>query len=203
MQDYEIIRKFTSRKNEVFLIKREGKLSVMKKFASYDSAKNEWVFLSALNGRFNAPEPIAIDGNVLIMAYVPGALVHDLLNAKTLKMLASWMANLHMYGISKGDCTLRNFIISKQGICGIDWEEADTSEKFKKDLSEICGNIIMLTDDFKLCCLFLNHYSAASHSANIDIKDELVLFLKSRITFRPDMADKVNSLASRAVTFSC
>lgn len=201
LQDYEIIRKFASRKNKVFLIKRGNELLVLKKFAIFERARREWALLNALNGRFNAPEPVSIDNNILIMKYVPGVLVHDSLSARNLKMLAYWMAGVHSYGIGKGDCTLRNFIISKGKICGIDWEESYTSEEFKKDLSEVCGNIVMLTDDFKLCCFFLDQYCAASNTENIDIKDELISFLKSRADFRPDIADKINGIVRRS--FSC
>lgn len=194
----QIIKQFPSRKNKVFLVIFNDEPIVMKIFTHRSSAQKEWMFLNAVHGKFYTPEPIKFKDNTLIMQYIPGTPIGNALNPQNLRLLAFWFARVHQYGISKGDCTLPNFLIFKGKIYGIDWEEARTYADTGKDMAEICANIMMIRENgLQLCCAFIKHYASLLHVVNLDIREELISFLSSRIKFRPELEERINSIITQ------
>jgi predicted Ser/Thr protein kinase len=169
----QIIKQFPSRKNRVFLVMFNNEPVVMKTFTHKSSAEKEWTFLNVVYGKFYTPEPIKFKERTLIIRYIPGTPISNALNLQNLRSLALWLARMHQYGISKGDCTLPNFLIFKGKIYGIDWEEACTYVNIEKDLAEICGNIMMIGENgLQLCCAFIKHYASLSHAVNLDKEND-------------------------------
>ena len=197
--DYRILKRFFSRKNEVYLVKSDDNLYVLKRFIDPQRADTEWNFLTSLYGRFKVPKPLTKKENDVWMEYIDGGLISESLTEKALMGLAAWLARLHSFGIRKGDCILRNFIITVDGIYGIDWEEASMSSEFKGDLIDVCGSIIWIyqsniEEGLRVCDGFLEHYRNYSGMKLNGLIEGLLSFFSKRLELRPELRDKISRI---------
>ena len=198
--DFKILERFFSRKNEVYLISLHGQLYVLKRFKDRARADTEWKFLNALFERIGTPRPIRREGNEILMEYVRGKLASELVNAKTLAALAEWLASLHSLNIRKGDCILRNFIVTEGGkVYGLDWEEAGMGGRLEGDLIDVCGSIVWryhmdVKAGLSLCKAFLDFYACRTGKAIENLRDELVNFFTKRLEYRPELEGRITRI---------
>jgi tRNA A-37 threonylcarbamoyl transferase component Bud32 len=138
-----------SRRNKVYKvkIKETGMLAIMKVYSKQRELLNEYANLKKIsNARLNVPRVLKKTENSLILEYIPGNLVNDLVEQLNLgnwvEELARWIAELHEIkhdemSLIKSDSNLRNFIFSDMKIYGLDFEEMRYGDP-KEDLGDIC-----------------------------------------------------------------
>ncbi|MDF9409030.1 MAG: Phosphotransferase enzyme family protein [Pelotomaculum sp. PtaB.Bin013] len=148
-----------SLRNNVFFVKTiaGGNLKqcyVIKEYAN-SSAGNEVFIIDALHKQgINVPEVIWYDDKCIIMQYIPGVLLTDLLIDHKLEQeiwinaLATWLRKLHGFmNISNqvclcmSDLNLRNFIFNGREFYGIDFESVCFYPP-ERDLGGICAFIL-------------------------------------------------------------
>ncbi|MCL0032712.1 hypothetical protein M1N12_02790 [Peptococcaceae bacterium] len=177
--DVKILKKFYSKRNEVFLVKVGYKKSfkvVMKKYNTEKEAKREFYNLNYLLSKgINVPRPYKVNKNLIFMQYIEGKLLVDLLDTDLLsyknwvKKLAYWFFKMHNVtccntglGLLKGDVNLRNFIFHRGDFFGLDFERCMYGHP-KRDIGEICafllGHYPLLTAE-KFCIVrdFIHYY---------------------------------------------
>jgi tRNA A-37 threonylcarbamoyl transferase component Bud32 len=155
---------FPSRKNRVFRVGIEGKICIAKVFNEefLDRARIEYdVLVSCHSWGLRVPSPIWFRENTILMEYVDGinlgvsldalfpdgngrAITSTLLRRTIVEGLASWLASFHRaygFGFCRGDCILKNFILSGDQIYGIDFEEAGQGDHIA-DLGQACSYIL-------------------------------------------------------------
>ena len=174
-------KNFYSKKNTVSYVIYNDKPRIFKWFAPgfKKQMENEVNILKKGTSDLNMPTVYEKDedNNLLIMSYIPGKNVCDIINnenesfnykTKIIVKIAVWLKNFHEYFkfddkyIIRGDSILRNFILSDK-LWGVDFEESIIGRKVE-DISDICTSIIttnpMYTDEkYKLCKIFLESYS--------------------------------------------
>lgn len=198
--DYDVLERFFSRKNEVYLVALGGHLYVLKRFKDRRKADAEWSFLNMFFEKLGTPRPIKKEDAEILMEYIKGSLASESINLQILAKLAGWLARLHSFGVRKGDCILRNFIVTEGGkIYGVDWEEAKIDERFEGDLVDVCGSIIWkyyadMGTGFSLCRAFLDFYACKTGRALEDPKGKLVAFFKKRLEYRPELKERITRI---------
>jgi len=146
--DYETRKVFFSRKNTASLVNADGKRLVLKKFDMGDPDV-EWKILSDGHAKgIKVPRPILKEGRQILMEYLDG---QPLANRESLEReecsgLAKWLHDFHnaFPGMIRGDAMLRNFIETKEGIYGIDFEESVPGDPLE-DVARLCASV--LTED--------------------------------------------------------
>jgi len=155
----KILSRFYSKRNQVYkiILENEGKsqLAIMK---IYDSGKDSLLEAEYRNINMlydygiNVPKIICKDNNRLIMEYIDGDLVNDLVErldtGEWIDKLALWFSQLHRISkdsntLLKGDVNLRNFIYSNGEIYGLDFEKIHLGDA-RTDLADVC--FFMLTN---------------------------------------------------------
>ncbi|NCA67084.1 MAG: hypothetical protein EOM87_03355 [Clostridia bacterium] len=131
MEGYNIIKKFDTKRNKVFLAERLGKKYIIKRYTSIGSLESEFKVLRALTGKANVPRAIHRLDNEIVMDYIPGDSLSTHYKQGTIfempslaiqfaKFLKAFIAALPGYIIN--DINYRNYIINN-GICyGLDFE---------------------------------------------------------------------------------
>ena len=92
------------------------------------------------------PDVITSDEGVILMKHIVGELLVDAINRTfseaTIDDLAEWYYNYHQtHGLTKGDPRLRNFIVTEIGLCGLDFEEAESSH-WMSDIAGVCASLL-------------------------------------------------------------
>lgn len=139
--DIEILEKLVSKRNQVYKVmlheNTNSRLAILKKYSrdNLESLNIEYENMQMLKqSDIVIPEIIYKDKDSLIMEYIQGELVVDLVErldiGNWIDELALWTAKLH--GVLEGDnkllkldVNLRNFIYSNDKIYGLDFEEID------------------------------------------------------------------------------
>jgi len=122
--------KFTSRRNHVYL--QDG--VVYKQCQSQQAAAFEYNLLQRLESAgVPVPHVLSCENNTLCISYVQGELLLDAIlrepdsieTEDLCKKMANWFALLYAAcpGKSRGDVNCRNFIITRENIVGLDFEE--------------------------------------------------------------------------------
>lgn len=131
MEGYNILKKYNTKRNKVFLAERLGKKYIIKRYLSLSSMESEFKVLRALQGKANVPRAIHKLDNEIVMDYIPGdslakcyqegnILEMPALAVQFAKFLKAFVAALPGYIIN--DINYRNYIINK-GVCyGLDFE---------------------------------------------------------------------------------
>lgn len=103
----------------------------------------------------NVPKVVNSHKNILITEFIEGKTIGEAIHksADWVEDLAKWLAKLHNIKhnettILKGDCNLKNFIFTKKGVYGIDFENTFYGDPIH-DLGEICFFIIDSTSTLK------------------------------------------------------
>ena len=130
-----ILRKFKSKRNEVFLAEDENGRFVIKRYASAEDAAAEKAVYDLLSGgKMCIPKILSYGEHELKLEYVDGITFTELLESQESaesvdfapwETLVKWLCLFNKEtGLAPGDCNLRNFILDTQGqVCGIDFEQ--------------------------------------------------------------------------------
>lgn len=193
--DFQILKRLKSKRNQVHLINlKEGtneRLAILKEYSLENrkllDIEFENIIMLKDSGIF-VPDIIYKDNSRLVMEYIQGELVVDLVESleigNWIDKLALWMAKLHEISkynerLLKKDVNLRNFIYSKGNIYGLDFEEIGYGD-IRLDLSNICFFILTNEPSFKkekytMMNRFLESYEKYSNVKLIDMDSFLLL----------------------------
>ena len=201
-------QRFDSKKNTVAYVTLDGKPRILKWFVPGFKRQmiTEYSVLKKGSSGLNVPFPYDMDenNNVLILSYITGENLCDLINDKDITnnekqrlmvLLAEWFINFHNHFKTadqfciRGDSNLRNFIFTDR-IWGVDLEESRTGKPVE-DIAGMCSSILttdpMFTSEkFKLCKIFIDAYIEKAPGRIININDELAYALLEKIQWRPD-----------------
>ncbi|MGA9141307.1 MAG: phosphotransferase [Methanocella sp.] len=199
------IKKFTSRKNNVYLVEREGKRLVMKMFSS-DRYGNEYCILQAAYGAGIAvPRPVDQKGKAILMEFVDGQTVNDLNDISPRPDLilgvASWLAGFHRAFVTgdgdvllKSDAIFKNFIVADR-IYGVDFELTKWGRP-EEDVGEAISFLLdtspMFTEDkYRLAYSFIRRYQDESGIILSNIEDSIAKSLIEAASFRPGQRELI------------
>jgi len=186
MEGYNIIKKYNTKRNKVFLAERLGKKYIIKRYLSLSSLESEFKVLRALQGKANVPRAIHRLDNEVVMEYIPGdslakcysdgnILEMPALAVRFAKFLKAFGAALPGYIIN--DVNYRNYIIS-DGVCyGLDFEFI-TEGSIERTAAEAIafGLLANIDDDKKKMFLksFIKEMGISLDKLEERIKKELI-----------------------------
>ncbi|MDH3365859.1 MAG: hypothetical protein OEM29_07670 [Thermoplasmata archaeon] len=210
---------FFSRKNTVFRSTLDGSPVVVKIFAedAIEGALKEYSILEGChrNG-VSVPRPIGLSGNALVMEFVEGETLSEILDrhwltgtdegAKSRTHLGSiagsvgaWLARFHSSYDSRtrrGDAIVRNFLIGQKGTTGLDFEESSESDVID-DIGEICTSVLsmhpMFTEEkVEFCRNVVDSYFTTSGLARrADVPSAVARAMMRYASFRKDGSSMV------------
>lgn len=194
---------FPSRKNRVYRISTEIGDLVLKVFQTGRTEQEFSVLREAFDRGLKVPEPYQIFENLLFMEFVSGRSLCDSLNesldAKYAVELAEWFGEFHRSfrdedaSLVKSDSNLKNFLVSKRGMVGVDFEFAHMGDPIE-DIGEACAFILdtdpMFTaEKYELCHTFLRVYQEATGADLVGISDSIAHALREAARFRQNQRD--------------
>ena len=174
-------KRFESKKNTVAYVILNGQPRILKWFVPglKQNMEIEYSVLKKGFSNLSMPSPFEKDSenNVVVMSYIMGENICDIVNnpqkileekIKVVHLLANWFAKFHTFFKSedgfrlRGDANLKNFILSRGHIWGVDFEESRIG-KPSEDLATLCVSLLstdpMFTDEkFQFCQIFLDTY---------------------------------------------
>jgi tRNA A-37 threonylcarbamoyl transferase component Bud32 len=213
-------RRFESKKNTVAYVLDDGHPRILKWFVPglKQNMDIEYNVLKKGFSDLSVPSPLKKDteNNVLVMNYIIGENICDLIHdsqrsieekQKIIHHLANWFVKFHMFFKSedgfqlRGDATLRNFILSRDRVWGVDFEESRVG-KPGEDLATLCGSLLstnpMFTDEkFQLCEIFLDAYRKSVKWEMAHVNAEISYALLERIQWRPNDEEILRKYATR------
>lgn len=200
-----LVKSFPSRKNSVFLVERADEQLILKIFSS-DRAENEYRVLRDAHGAgIPVPRPIDMKGRALLMEYVEGSTVNDLVDGGAgpdlVLGVASWLARFHRAFrrsdgsvLLKSDAILKNFIVADR-IYGIDFElsrRGRPEEDVGEAISFLLDTYPMFTEDkYRLAFTFIDRYQAEAGIVLRDIEDSIAKSLMEAAGFRPGQRELI------------
>lgn len=212
-------KRFVSKKNTVAYVVLNGQPRILKWFVPglKQNMENEYSILKKGFSNLTIPSPFEKDSenNVLVMSYIMGENVCDILNdpqkildekIKVVHLLADWFRNFHSFFKSedgfrlRGDANLKNFILSRGRIWGVDFEESRIG-KPSEDLATLCVSLLssdsMFTDEkFHFCQIFLDAYRKSVQWDVNQINTEISYALLERIQWRPNDEEVLRKYAN-------
>jgi len=212
-------QQFTSKKNTVAYVTLDGKPRVLKWFVPgfKQQMQTEYSVLKSGSTNLNIPFPYEIDedNNVLVMSYIIGENLCDVINdentttdekKRLMNLLAKWFANFHKKFKTadgfriRGDSSLRNFILTDR-IWSVDFEESRRGKPVE-DIAGMCTSILttdpMFTSEkFQLCTIFTKSYSKSVKWNLENISDDIAYALLERIQWRPDDEETLRKYSKR------
>lgn len=201
-------RQFKSKKNTVAYVTMNSKPRVLKWFVPglKRQMQTEYTVLKKASSELHIPFPYEMDedNNVLIMSYIIGENLCDIVNdeetttdekKRLMMLLAEWFAQFHTFFKTedgfriRGDSVLRNFILA-DNIWGVDFEESRNGKPVE-DIAGMCSSILstdpMFTSEkFQLCETFIESYLKSVEWGLGDIKEEIAYALLEKIQWRPE-----------------
>ena len=213
-QKYQVGEPFKSRKNRVFRIRTDSRIQVAKVYpiSSSDAARAEFQLLNkCVESHLTVPKPHELADSTIVMAYVDGSNVADLVDRllsgerpthrkddvtfhSLARGLAEWLASFHRAfecKLCRGDTILRNFLLSKDTIFGLDFEEAHEGDPIL-DLGELCANVLGMRPlfsslNFEFASDIVNGYwDATGKNRSEDISESIAIGLEHYAKFRED-----------------
>lgn len=201
--------KIESRRNEVYKIigSHPTQLSsqiIVAKFYHHPGIAHETsVLQEATTKQVPVPQVIGTTSNVLIMEYIEGSNLCDLVTTspqtKYGRQLATWLVKFqNAFQVNrdsvlvKGDARLRNFILRENQIVGVDFEEGYVGS-YDEDLVELCASILdtdplFTKRKFQLCNAILRSYTRQRRIRNLR---------QFKRTFKPLLIDKLWQTSER------
>lgn len=185
---FELRQRLQSKKNRVYLAENAGGRFVLKLYRAphhLNSTLEHRVLQLAHRRGLAVARPLAfIEKRALLMEYIPGENLCDLLNRRYLPeyvdQLACWLAAFHRSFVrpggktlTRGDSNLRNFIIHENGaLYGVDFEEAAPGNP-AWDLGRLCASILdtepMFTPEkAALCRRLIARYGRAAGRESLE-----------------------------------
>ncbi len=216
LERHRVGEAFRSRKNRVFRVRTDGRIRVAKVYptSGTESARAEFELLTRCVGlRLKVPAPIELSDRAIVMTYLEGTPVADLVDpilpsgdasrgqeqASLVSLstgLANWLATFHRafdFGLCRGDTILRNFLLSNDEVYGLDFEEAHRGDPIQ-DLGELCANVLGMrplcgTVNFEFASNVANSYwKAVGESRMGDLAEAVALGLEHYAAYRKDGA---------------
>ena len=208
-----------SKKNTVAYALLDGKPRIVKWFAPGFKRQMEIESTLLKNGTSFQYMPILcekdIDNNVLIMNYILGENLCDVINEgktffnekkRIMILLAEWFAQFHKYFKKadkfriRGDSILRNFILNDR-IWGVDFEESRHG-KPTEDVACICSSILSTAplfthEKFQLCEIFISSYSEMVNWKLEYINREIAYSLLEKIQWRKEEEERLRKYANK------
>ncbi|MBN1677587.1 MAG: phosphotransferase [Candidatus Thermoplasmatota archaeon] len=150
---------YRSRKNRVFRVSIEGETFVAKLFppGQDEMALHEYSVLQGCVERgVRVPRPVKLLGRSILMEFVEGRTAAEVTDASpdaiepTLLLVADWLSVFHKaHGLSlcRGDCVLHNFLMTSNGVLGIDFEEAHLGNPIE-DLGQVIASFLSMRPAF-------------------------------------------------------
>ncbi|MFO7942309.1 MAG: hypothetical protein R6U92_06705 [Bacillota bacterium] len=208
-RNYQIVRHFPSKKNQVALVHRDGNYEVLKAFvkSNLDAAHREREGL--IMARESGVAVPMVKGywynRILLLEYIEGKNVADLPPADLPEIapaLARWFARLHFVeggpsGLRfvRGDTILRNFIIMPRGgVAGVDLEEWEWGDP-ARDLAEVVASALTMDPPFTPEAVTLarrlhrEYILMAPNPGNARLQRETIHALERIIARRPNASD--------------
>lgn len=204
------LKRFLSRKNRVFHIKTVCGDTVLKLFVAGNASNEFNILKAAYDVGLNVPEPYALFGDLVFMEYVEGLNMCDVLNdslqAVEAAKLAEWFAVFHKAFRKKGntlvksDAILKNFLKTKRGIIGLDFEFARLGNPLE-DIGEMCAHILntnpMFTPEkYDLCRVFSETYQNLSMFSLSGLAESTAQALETAANFRHNQREILLKKAS-------
>jgi tRNA A-37 threonylcarbamoyl transferase component Bud32 len=200
-----IVTKFSSKKNRVYLTERNGERLIAKVFSS-DRADNEFrVLQDAYGSGIPVPRPIEKKGRSILMEYIEGKTVNDLLDegagSGPVLDVASWLARFHRTFLDssggvllKSDAIFKNFIVADR-VYGIDFELSQRGRP-EEDVGEAISFLLdtypMFTEEkYRLAFAFINRYESESGIILQDIENSIAKSLMEAASFRPGQQELI------------
>jgi len=168
-----------SRKNTVHAVVLDGQTYVVKVFEGADAderaARESTVLRGCAAKGIPVPSLLAVRGPVVVMSFIEGKDAMTILDEGStdasvlLYGIAAWLCRFHdSFGRNtvRGDCILKNFMVTASGIAGMDFEESSTSDPIG-DMGQLCASLLssrpMFTPEkFALARGFRDEYSRMS-----------------------------------------
>ncbi|MBN1280666.1 MAG: hypothetical protein JXA00_03365 [Candidatus Thermoplasmatota archaeon] len=213
-------KEFESKKNTVGYVVYEGQPRVFKWFVPglKQNMDLEYSILQKGCAELAIPSPLDkdTDNNVLIMSYIMGENVCDIINdshktfqekERIILLLADWLVQFHSLFRSedgfriRGDASLRNFIFSKDRVWGVDFEESRPG-KPSEDVATLCASLLSTDPMFtkekvQLCHACINAYLRAAKWPVEHLNTEIAYALLERIQWRPQDEETLRHFAER------
>jgi tRNA A-37 threonylcarbamoyl transferase component Bud32 len=213
-------RCFPSKKNTVTYVTLDGQPRVLKWFVPglKQNMENEYTILKKGCSTLSIPHPYEKDAenNVLVLSYIPGENIYDVISdpqrrleekQDIIRRLADWVVHFHTFFRTetgfrlRGDATLRNFILNKGQIWGVDFEESRIGSPVE-DPATLCVSLLttdpMFTDEkFQLCQDFLDAYRKAAAWSIENVAAEISYAMLERIQWRPQDEKVLRSYAAK------
>jgi len=150
---------FRSRKNRVFRVLIGGETLVAKVYPPGGEARalHEYSVLGACMEReVSVPRPVKHTGRILLIQYVEGETATECIDSSparmepTLLSVVDWLSGFHRaHGLRlcRGDCVLHNFLVTPEGVVGIDFEEAHEGRPLE-DLGQVIASFLSMRPAF-------------------------------------------------------
>ncbi|MCX6663548.1 MAG: hypothetical protein NTZ75_04805 [Euryarchaeota archaeon] len=213
-------KRFESKKNTVGYVVYNGQPRILKWFVPglKQNMDLEYSILKKGFSDLTMPSPLEKDAenNVLVMSYIMGENVCDIVNdprtvlekkEKVVHLLADWFVHFHTFFKSddgfrlRGDAILKNFILSRGRIWGVDFEESRIGRS-GEDLATLCVSLLstdpMFTDEkFELCQIFLDTYRKSVKWDVEQLNADISYALLERIQWRPNDEEILRKYATK------
>ena len=181
-EDYSIttFERLPSRRNDVYKItgtqptKPTPDILIVKLYHQPGIAHETSVLKSAQEHQIPVPHIIGTTSDVLILEYIPGPNLCDLITENPDpnygQLLASWLAKYHTafrrndtHTLIKGDSRIRNFLYHRDHLVGVDFEESHIGPYFE-DLAVACASILdtdplFTQEKLQLCNVVIETYA--------------------------------------------
>lgn len=203
---------YPSRKNRVFRASLDGEIVIVK-IHQENGVRVEREF-SVMDRAFkkglSVPRPIALRDFGILMELVDGesaGSVFDSLWQETsesadlvmgradfVRSVSNWLADFHRafdFSLSRGDSVLKNFIVTRDGLTGIDFEEAVEGDPLN-DLGQVCSYVLstdpMFTDSKFQCAkdISSSYWRDAGMDRSGEISSKVAESLRYYSRFRRD-----------------
>lgn len=203
--DVTVVNRFLSRKNRVYLVQRDSERFIVKVFSS-DRSDNEYrVLRDAYNAGIPVPRPVELKDRAILMEYVGGRTVNDLVDdgagPEPVLGVASWLARFHRTFAGEGgevllksDAILKNFILADR-VYGIDFELSRRGRP-EEDVGEAISflldtNPMFTGDKYRLAFAFISRYQDESGIILQDIENSIARSLLEAASFRPGQQELI------------
>jgi tRNA A-37 threonylcarbamoyl transferase component Bud32 len=193
------VARLPSKKNIVYHIHTDQGPLVVKIFRTGNEGRESRVLVEAFQKGIPVPEIYGMAGKAIIMEYVKGPTICDVLNDTLNPVLCVdlgvWFSEFHtafkagQRTLVKSDCNLKNFLLSKNGVVGVDFELARLGNPLE-DLGEVCSHILdtdpmFVPEKYRLCKVFLDKYQEMTNLRLSKVKSFVVKSLEETSSYRP------------------